>query len=424
MIIISHDRLFLDRVVTKIFELHAGRLRTFVGNYAAYVRQRQERHDRELGAWQAQQDYIAKQEDYIRRVHYGQLHKQAQSRRKALERLERVDRPVAIEAPRMHFGQVQRSGDIVLQVERLTKSYKDTLFADLSFTLERGRRLGMMGPNGCGKTTLLRILMGQEPADRGRVQIGSLVRFGYYDQHLQTLPPDQPVIRAIWPQDGPETTEQQLRDLLGRFGLSGDQVYQKVANLSGGERSRAALAALVAKGVNVLVLDEPTNHLDIWACEALETALLEFAGTIIVVSHDRYFLNRLADWLIVFEGPGQTRLISGNYETYERMRLIQTADASATVDSATPIKPTLDSTFSTSPGSKRRKRRFPYRKAEDIEADIAAAEARRSELELLLGSPALYRDPDRVKETRRAFDQCRQDLERLYEHWEEALELN
>src|SRR5205085_8917190 len=145
------------------------------------------------------------------------------------------------------------------------------------------------------------------------VQRGHLVEFGYYDQHLQTLAEDKPVIRAVWPEDDPDATEQGMRNLLGRFGLVGDQVYQKVGDLSGGEKSRAALARLVAQGVNVLVLDEPTNHLDLWACDALELALLEFAGTCIVVSHDRYFLNRVVDLLLVLDGQGGVQVIHGNY---------------------------------------------------------------------------------------------------------------
>ncbi|HEV3262705.1 MAG TPA: ABC-F family ATP-binding cassette domain-containing protein, partial [Gemmataceae bacterium] len=320
MLIVSHDRYFLDRVVTKVFEMSSGRLTAYPGNYQAYARLRQERYEQELKAWQAQQEYIAKQEDYIRRVHYGQLHKQAQSRRKALERLERVERPAQVEGPRMHFGEVARSGDVVLQADELAKAYDRPLFSGLSFTLPRGRRLGIMGANGSGKTTLLRILMGDEQPDAGRVQRGHLVEFGYYDQHLTTLAADQPVIRAVWPEPDPEINEQYMRDLLGRFGLVGDQVYQRVGDLSGGERSRAALAKLVALGVNVLVLDEPTNHLDLWACEALEQALLEFEGTVIVVSHDRYFLNRVVDLLIVLDGSARAQVIHGNYDTYERMR--------------------------------------------------------------------------------------------------------
>jgi ATP-binding cassette subfamily F protein 3 len=420
MLIVSHDRYFLDRVVGKIFELHGGRITAYPGNYQAYVRLRQERYEQQLKTWESQQEYIAKQEDYIRRVHYGQLHKQAQSRKKALDRLERVERPVQVEVPHMHFGEVRRSGDVVLQVSDLAKAYDRPLFAGLSFTLERGRRLGIMGPNGSGKTTLLRVLMDDEEPDAGTVQRGHLVDFGYYDQHLKSLPEDQPVLRAVWPDPDPDLTEQRMRDLLGRFGLTGEQVYQRVGDLSGGERSRAALARLVAQGVNVLILDEPTNHLDLWACDALEEALLEFEGTVIVVSHDRYFLNRVVDLLIVLDGDGRSHVIHGNYDTYERMRALQEEAASAKAAK----EKEKERVAAAPPAKQKRKRRFPYRKVEDLEADIAGAETRLRELEQRLASPDLYRDGDKVKETMRAFEELKAQLQQLYEHWEEAVELN
>jgi ATP-binding cassette, subfamily F, member 3 len=418
MIIVSHDRYFLDRVVTKVFELNAGRLTSYPGNYQAYTRLRRERYEHQLKAWEAQQEYIAKQEDYINRVHYGQLHKQAQSRKKALERLERVERPALVETPHMHFGEVRRSGDVVLQVDDLAKAYDRPLFSGLSFSLQRGRRLGIMGPNGSGKTTLLRILLGDENADTGTVERGHLVEFGYYDQHLAALPDDKPVIRAVWPEADPDANEQGMRNLLGRFGLTGDQVYQAVGDLSGGERSRAALARLVAQGVNVLVLDEPTNHLDLWACDALEHALLAFEGTVIVVSHDRYFLNRVVDQLIALEDSGRCRVIHGNYDTYEMMRA-QQEEASAP-NKSTPAAEAK----SAAPLKQKRRRHFPYRKIEDLETDIAAGETQLRELERLLASPDLYRDGERVKQTMRAFEETKTRLQQLYEHWDEAVELN
>jgi ATP-binding cassette subfamily F protein 3 len=425
MLIVSHDRYFLDRVVTKVFELHAGRLTAYPGNYQAYTRQRQERYERELKAWEAQREYIAKQEDYIRRVHYGQLHKQAQSRQKLLDRLERVERPTLVQGPHMHFSEVRRCGDVVLQASDLTKSYDRPLFSDLSFTLERGRRLGIMGPNGSGKTTLLRILLGEEDPDAGTVQRGHLVEIGYYDQHLKLLPEEQPVLRAVWPNPDPDVDEQRMRDLLGRFGLMGDQVHQRIGDLSGGERSRAALARLVALGVNVLVLDEPTNHLDLWACDSLEQALLEFEGTVVVVSHDRYFLNRVADQLIVLEGDGRAQLVHGNYDTYERLRALQEEAAPRKPERAKEPAAATPGNDGAAPAARpKRKRRFPYRKVEDLEAEIAAGETRLRELEQLMASPELYRDGERVKETTRAFEATKAQLQQLYEHWEEAVELN
>jgi ATP-binding cassette subfamily F protein 3 len=428
MLLVSHDRYFLDRVVTKILELHAGKLTSYPGNYKQYVRLREERYEQQLKTYEAQREYIAKQEDYIRRVHYGQLAKQAESRRKALDRLERVERPTRVEGPQMHFSTVRRSGDVVVEVKDLAKSYDRPLFKGLTFSLPRGRRLGIMGPNGSGKTTLLRILLGEDQPDAGEVRLGHLVDFGYYDQQLKTLPVDQPVLRAVWPEPDPDVDEQRMRDLLGRFGLVGDQVYQKVGDLSGGERSRAALARLVATGANVLILDEPTNHLDLWACESLEQGLQTFDGTVIVVSHDRYFLNSVVDLLIVLEGDGRSQVIHGNYDTYEVMRAAQAqalaeGGAREARKEAAP-KASPEAGNNVAAGKQKRKRRFPYRKVEDLETDIAAEETRLQELEQLLASPDLYREGDKVKETTGAFEETKARLQQLYEHWEEAVELN
>jgi ATP-binding cassette subfamily F protein 3 len=435
MLIVSHDRYFLNKVVTKVFEMNAQSIQSYPGNFEAYWRLRRERHEQQVKAYEAQREHIEKQEEYIRRVHYGQLHKQAASRQKQLDKVERIDRPVWIDTPRMHFGEVRRTGDIVLQVEELTKAYDRPLFTNLTFTLKRGQRLGIMGPNGCGKTTLLKILLGQEKADSGSVQQGHLVEFGYYDQHLKALDGDKTVLRAVWPGlpsplagepprgDRADLTEQTMRDLLGRFGLTGEQVYQTVNKLSGGERSRAALAKLVAQGVNVLILDEPTNHLDLWACDALEQALTDFDGTAIVVSHDRYFLNRVVDLLLVFEEDGRVAIIYGNYDTYERMRLLQDpvkSEAALKKDADKAIK---DEARSASKPVKR-KRKFPYRKVEELEEEIAAEETRVKELEETLASPDLYREGGKVQEIMQDFEDTKASLKQLYEHWEEAVELN
>jgi ATP-binding cassette subfamily F protein 3 len=424
MLIVSHDRYFLDRVVTRVLELTPRRLTAYPGNFKQYWRLRQERYEQELKAYEAQREYVEKQEEYIRRVHYGQLHKQAASRQKAIDKLERVERPVLVEAPRMHFGEVRRTGDVVLEAEGLSKAYDRPLFQDLSFALPRGRRLGIMGPNGSGKTTLLRVLLGEEEPDAGKVKRGHLVEIGYYDQNLQTLPADKPVIRAVWPEGDPDAEEQRMRDLLGRFGLTGEQVYQRVGDLSGGEKSRAALARLVAQGVNVLVLDEPTNHLDLWACDALEEALKEFEGTAIVVSHDRYFLNQVVDLMIVLDGTGGAQVIHGNYDTYEVMRAQQEAARAESAAKKKQAPPEPAANNHVAPGKPKRKRKYPYRKVEDLEADIAAGETWLRELEERLASPDLYRDGERVKETTRAFEETKMRLQQLYDHWEEAVELN
>jgi ATP-binding cassette subfamily F protein 3 len=314
----------------------------------------------------------------------------------------------------------------VLDVEGLAKGYDRPLFCDLTFSLPRGRRLGIVGPNGSGKTTLLRVLLGEERPDAGTVEVGAHVQFGYYDQQLALLPEDRPVIQAVWPDGDPDADEQKVRDLLGRFGVTGDRVFRPVGSLSGGERSRAALARLVAVGVNVLVLDEPTNHLDLWACDALEQALLEFEGTVLVVSHDRYCLNRVADLLLVLDGSGNVQVVHGNYDTYERMRAQQSADGDRPPAAGQKKAKPQEKADSRQPraGSRKPKRQFPYRKVEDIEADIAAAEALLRELEQRMATPELYRDGEKVKETTRAFEETKERLAGLYAHWEEAVELN
>jgi ATP-binding cassette subfamily F protein 3 len=425
MLIVSHDRYFLNKVVTKIFELHERKITGYPGNYKQYVRLRDERYEQRMREYEAQKEYIEKQEEYIRRVHYGQLAKQAQSRAKALEKIERIDAPTRVEVPRMHFGEVMRAGDIVFEVENLGKAYGEKrLFSDLSFQLQRGKRLGIMGPNGCGKTTLLRILLGNEEPTEGSVKRGHLVQYGYLDQHLKLLDEVKPVIRAVWPQPDPELTEQRMRDLLGRFGLAGKIVDQPVRECSGGERSRAALARLVVEGANVLILDEPTNHLDLWACDALEEAIKEFNGTVIVVSHDRYFLNSVSDLLIVME-PGKVEVVYGNYDLYESLRATREAEEAAERKrKSAPIEVETRSASSAPSKPAKRKRKFPYRKVEELERDVMEHEELVAELEERLASPDIYKDHNLVKETMQDFEDAKDRLKTLYEHWEEAVELN
>jgi ATP-binding cassette subfamily F protein 3 len=430
MLVVSHDRYFLDKVTNKTFELHQRRITSYPGNFHQYVRLRDERFERQMKEYEAQKEYIEKQEEYIRRAHYGQLAKQAQSRMKTLDKLDRIEKPTKVAGPNIAFSEVTRSGDNVFHVEDLGMRFGDkVLFENLSFDLPRGKRLGIMGPNGCGKTTLLRILLGDEEPTAGEVQRGHLVFPGYLDQHLALLDPEKSVMRAVWPDDDPDHTEQKMRDLLGSFGLQGEIVEQPVKQLSGGERSRAALAKLTVNGANLLILDEPTNHLDIWACDSLEEALKAYEGTAIVVSHDRYFLNRVADLLIVFD-KGTTEVVYGNYDTYELLRQSrekaggrrpeagdrrQEADkqkAGGVNPVPSPEKPA------------KRKRQFPYRKVADLEADIAAAEKKVADLEAAMQTPDVYKDATRVRDTMTELATAKDALARLYQHWEEAVELN
>jgi ATP-binding cassette subfamily F protein 3 len=428
MLIVSHDRYFLDKVTNKTFELHQRKITSYPGSFKQYVRLRDERFERQMKEYEAQREYIEKQEEYIRRAHYGQLAKQAQSRVKTLDKLERVEKPTRVSGPNIQFSEVTRSGDNVFHVEDLSKRYGDKrLFEKLSFDVPRGKRLGIMGPNGCGKTTLLRILLGDEEPTAGLVQRGHLVFPGYLDQHLALLDPEKSVMRAVWPDDEPEYTEQKMRDLLGTFGLHGEMVEQPVKQLSGGERSRAALAKLTVNGANLLILDEPTNHLDIWACDSLEEAIKAYEGTVIVVSHDRYFLNRVTDLLIVF-ADGTTEVVYGNYDTYELLRQArENADKAnpgrkSGGDAAPPTARSESGGGDAKPA--KRKRKFPYRKVPDLEADIAAAEKKITDLEAAMQTPDVYKDATRVRDTMNDLEKTKNALALLYQHWEEAVELN
>jgi ATP-binding cassette subfamily F protein 3 len=418
MIIVSHDRYFLDKVVTKIWELHEGGIAAYPGNYTQYWRLRTERAKVLERQAERQAEQIADLEDYIRKYGAGQRAKQAKDREKKLARIDRVETMREIVGPVMGFGEVERSGDIVIDARKVSKAYDRVLFRDFSVTLLRDQCMGIMGANGTGKSTLIKILIGREKADSGEVKLGHKVHVGYYDQGLEALPPQTTVVRAVWPEDDPDWVEQDVRDLLARFGLSGELVFQTVGQLSGGEKGKAALARLAATNANLLVMDEPTNHLDIWSAEALERSIREFEGTVLVVSHDRYFLNQVADRLIVV-GDGRARVIEGDFETYQRLKREEQETALAkTVGpaSASPTKP--------APAVEKRKRRFPYRKSADLEREIATSESAVGELEHALADPDTWKDANRARDTQKRYDELQQKLALLYEHWEEALEFN
>ena len=422
MIVVSHDRYFLDRVTNRTLELFHGTVDSYAGNFSAYWGQKAERLLVQRRTYERQQAEIEKTKDFIRRNAYGQKHAQAEDRRKKLERIEPVAAPREIATPVMRFPAAGRSGDIVLRAEGVAKGYGRPLFSDVSLDIVRGQRWALLGPNGSGKTTLLRCLLGFEPPDEGQIHLGQGVVPGYFDQQLAQLPDDLPVADAVQPPHK-RLNVNQRRSLLARFGLTGDRALQTVASLSGGERCRAALARLAAAEVNFLVLDEPTNHLDLWARDALEKALGEFDGTVLLVTHDRYFLNRVADRLLVIE-PERVRIIEGNYDTYAGQVGNPPDDAAGQVANLSHKATGQVGNPSHDAERPARQRRFPYRKVADLEDEIFERETGLYELQCQLAEPSVLRDGQRVREIKTQIKEQQAAIQTLYEHWEEASELN
>ncbi|MDR1957708.1 MAG: ABC-F family ATP-binding cassette domain-containing protein [Planctomycetaceae bacterium] len=441
VILVSHDRYFLDKVTNRTLELFHGTIEDYTGNFSAYTRQKEERLLVQTRTYEKYVEEIEKSKDFIRRNHYGMKAAQAEDRRKKLERLEAepVLPPRKIDSPPMSFPKPDRTGDIVFRAERLTKGFAGTpLFHDVDFTVERGERWAILGPNGCGKTTLLRCLLHKLPPDSGSIVHGQGVKIGYFDQQLHVLNDNVPVMEAIRPVTRKIMEDLERRKLLGAFGLTGDQQLQTVGSLSGGQRCRAALARLAADEANVLILDEPTNHLDIWARAALEKALREFPGTVIFISHDRYFVDRVADRLLIIQPDGRFRKLDGNYSTYRHMvsqGLVKDpfAKISAPVVNIPLKQETVSSKKTKFPATEKRtlkpeaskkKRRFHYRKTTEIENDIHDHETYLETLESMLTMPETLRDGRKIREITRQIERERKTIEQLYEHWSEAAELN
>jgi ATP-binding cassette, subfamily F, member 3 len=365
IIVVSHDRYFLDRVTTRILELHDGTLTDYKGNFSDYWRQREERQKVAEKTFARQQEFVARTEDFIRRNKYGQKHAQAADREKKLARLDQVNLVRDISSPAMHFGKASRTGDWVIEAREVAKGFGTPLFTNFNLQIERGNAIGILGPNGSGKTTLLRVLIGELKPDAGEIRFGTGVYIGYFDQQLKSVDPEADALEAVRPPENPNATPGELRSILARFGIRGNMAFQKVGLMSGGEKSKVALARLAARNVNVLVLDEPTNHLDLWARASLEEALQAFEGTLLFVSHDRYFLDHVASNVIVLEAE-RWNFHEGNYSDFTAFQRNRALEAAAEKPISTPaVSPNCNLKSAgiqeqPSDGETRRKRKYPY----------------------------------------------------------------
>ena len=413
LLLVSHDRYFLDRVVGKIWELERGKLKYYRGNYTHYLKEKEEEIIRQGRRHELQQREIRRQEEFIRKNIVGQNTKQAQSRRKMLEKVKIISRPQREEEIKIRFFSQLRGGNEVLQVKSLGKSLQRLfLFKNLSFQLERGDRLGIIGPNGTGKTTLLKIIIGKEKADEGEVKIGRNIKFGYYDQHLAELNPENSIMEEMW-SIYPEAKDEELRSFLGGFLFSGKDVLVPVKDLSGGEQARVLLAKLMLAKVNFLILDEPTNHLDLKSRGILEEALGKYDGTILVVSHDRYFLDKMVGRILYFGRDSESKLYWGNYSYFLEKRkgeikstkIAQQKKREKSEERKKSIK-------------KSRKNTFSLNNFAELEAEITILEEERERVTKELADVEVYRHPDKVNELTRRYGEISKKLELLYKKWE------
>ncbi|MCC7265441.1 MAG: ABC-F family ATP-binding cassette domain-containing protein [Candidatus Latescibacteria bacterium] len=422
LLVVSHDRYFLDKCSAKVWEIAFGGLETYRGNYSAHLRQRQERYERRLKEWEAQQEYIEKTQDFIRRYLAGQRSKEAQGRRTRLERYlasEAVDRPREQRRIRLRLEGGQRSGDIVLQLRRgVAVGYSPDRVLARAPEVEvlRGQRIAVVGPNGAGKTTLVRSILGELDLLAGEIRYGAGVEPGYLAQAHDHLDPEMNVLEAVR-QARPQMLPEEIRNLLGSLLFSGDDVFKKVGELSGGQRSRVALAKLVLQKANLLVLDEPTNHLDIASQEILEEVLGDFPGTLLLVSHDRYLIQALATQVWLVEG-GQVQCFSGNWEEFLRWRDRQDQPATAESREARPPAQAQRQVQKEERRGRKQQERLQQRQQE-LEDKIQAQELALQELSERIGRAGENKDMQLVYDLGAEYRQLEKQLEGLMEEWEE-----
>ena len=417
VLVISHDRYFLDHVCTCMVEILMGSSEQYSGNYTRYIAQRQERFETRMRAYELQQKEIERQQAIIARYRMYNREKSiraAESREKALERMEKLDKPVDERAIRFRFEARRRTGEDVLMLKDVSKSFGEKhLFAHLDLHVRMGDRIALIGPNGVGKSTLIKLITGDEACDTGTIRYGSNVDIGYYDQHQSALHPEKTVLDEVWDRF-PRMEQSDVRGALGMFLFTGDDVFQPIKTLSGGEKGRVALTALMLRKDNLLLLDEPTNHLDMDSREVLEDALSDFGGTIITVSHDRYFINRIANRILEMRPEGVVEYM-GNYDDYVEKKN-QPVEQEAV---AGKTRTELEKEKRREKQSKQALRQLKAR-AQEAEKAIGLKEEEIAQMEAQMSDPSLYADAEKAAAVQKSYQQAQRDLQALYETWEEA----
>ena len=425
--IVSHDRYFLDKVVTKVIEIDAAQVRMYSGNYSAYAEKKAQLRDAQYKAYLNQQRDIKHQEAVIVKLKSFNREKsirRAESREKMLGKIQRIEKPTEVQSQmRLSLEPRVVSGNDVLTVEELSKSFPEqTLFTDISFQIKRGERVALIGNNGTGKTTMLKILNDLIPADSGTFSLGSKVQIGYYDQEHHVLHAEKTIFEEI-SDTYPTLTETEIRNMLAAFLFTGDDVFKVISSLSGGERGRVSLAKLMLSEANFLILDEPTNHLDIASKEILEEALNSYTGTVFYVSHDRYFINQTATRILELTNQAVVNYI-GDYDYYLEKKEELTEKYAPVQQETVTVQETAPATTSEGKLTWQQQKEEQARKRKQ-EAELKKTEARIEELETrdkeideTLVLPDVCTNVGRCAELSREKDKIQQELEELYEKWE------